>query len=171
MGIQLAFYHLGLCVHMGFPGISVVKNLPAKAEDPLEEEMATHSSIFAWKIPWTEEPGGQQSMRSQTVRHNWVTMHTHVCAYTYMCTLVCITQMIHEYIHMVKRSNREVQVKKRESLPSSSPYQAGMYTLGPFCYVFVYVQIYSEMWFWTCLSARMVQTVSCFISPSGNFPV
>ena len=34
MGIQLAFYHLGLCVHMGFPGVSVVKNLPAKAEDP-----------------------------------------------------------------------------------------------------------------------------------------
>ena len=31
-------------------------------EDPLEEEMATHSSIFAWKIPWTEEPGGLQSM-------------------------------------------------------------------------------------------------------------
>ena len=34
-------------------------------EDPLEEEMATHSSIFAWKIPWTEEPGGLQFMRSQ----------------------------------------------------------------------------------------------------------
>ena len=34
-------------------------------EDPLEEEMATHSSILAWKIPWTEEPGGLQSMGSQ----------------------------------------------------------------------------------------------------------
>ena len=34
-------------------------------EDPLEEEMATHSSIFAWEIPWTEEPGGLQSMGSQ----------------------------------------------------------------------------------------------------------
>ena len=33
-------------------------------EDPLEKEMATHSSILAWKIPWTEEPGGLQSMRS-----------------------------------------------------------------------------------------------------------
>ena len=48
-----------------------VKNLPAKwetwvrslgQEDPLEEEMATHSSILAWKIPWTEEPGGLESM-------------------------------------------------------------------------------------------------------------
>ena len=34
-------------------------------EDPLEQEMATHSSIFAWRIPWTEEPGRLQSMRSQ----------------------------------------------------------------------------------------------------------
>ena len=37
-------------------------------EDPLEEEMATHSSILAWRIPWTEEPGGLQSMGSQRFR-------------------------------------------------------------------------------------------------------
>ena len=58
---------------MGFPSGSVVKNLPAKQEmqnrslqweDPLEKEMATHSSILAWEIPWTEEPGGLQSMGS-----------------------------------------------------------------------------------------------------------
>ena len=36
-------------------------------EDPLEEGMATHSSILAWRIPWTEEPGGPQSMGSQRV--------------------------------------------------------------------------------------------------------
>ena len=39
-------------------------------EDLLEKEMATHSSILAWKIPWMEEPGGLQSMGSQRVRHN-----------------------------------------------------------------------------------------------------
>ena len=39
-------------------------------EDPLKEEMATHSSILAWKIPWTEEPGRLQSMRLQRVRHD-----------------------------------------------------------------------------------------------------
>ena len=39
-------------------------------EDPLEKEMATHSSILAWRIPWAEEPGGLQSMRSQRVRHD-----------------------------------------------------------------------------------------------------
>ena len=58
----------------GFPGGSVVKHPPAvhKAwvqsldwEDPLEKEMATHSSILAWRIPWTEKPGGLQSMGSK----------------------------------------------------------------------------------------------------------
>ena len=39
-------------------------------EDPLEEEMATHSRILAWEIQWTEEPGGLQSMGSQRVRHD-----------------------------------------------------------------------------------------------------
>ena len=39
-------------------------------EDPLEEEMATHSSILAWKTPWTEEPGGLQSMGSLRVGHD-----------------------------------------------------------------------------------------------------
>jgi len=39
-------------------------------EDPLEEGMATHSSILAWRIPWTEEPGGLQSMGLQGVRHD-----------------------------------------------------------------------------------------------------
>ena len=41
-------------------------------EDPLEEEMATHSSILDWEIPWTEEPGGLESKGLQRVRHDWV---------------------------------------------------------------------------------------------------
>ena len=50
-----------------------VKRLPAMQEtweDPLEKEMATHSSTLAWKMPWTEEAGGLQSMGSPRVRHN-----------------------------------------------------------------------------------------------------
>ena len=42
-------------------------------EDPLEKEMATHSSILAWRIPWTGEPGGLQFMGLQRVRHDWAT--------------------------------------------------------------------------------------------------
>ena len=67
---------------MIFPGGSAVKNLPAMQEtqetevrsrgqeDSLEEEMVTHFSTLAWKIPWTEEPGGLQSMGSQRVGHD-----------------------------------------------------------------------------------------------------
>jgi len=43
-------------------------------EDPLEKGMATHSSILAWRIPWTEEPGGLQFMGSQRAGHDWVTI-------------------------------------------------------------------------------------------------
>ena len=64
----------------------LVKNLPAMQEiwvkslgweDPMEKGMVTSSNILAWEIPWTEEPGKQQSMGSQTVRHNLVTNHHH----------------------------------------------------------------------------------------------
>ena len=41
-------------------------------EDPLEKEMATHSSMLAWEVPWTEKPGGLQSMGSQRIGHNCV---------------------------------------------------------------------------------------------------
>ena len=65
----------------------MIKNLSASAgdirdmvrslsrEDPLEEEMATHSSIIAWRAPWTEEPGGLQFMRG----HNVLDMTEHAC--------------------------------------------------------------------------------------------
>ena len=64
----------------------MVKNPPAKQEmqvlslgqeDHLKEEMTTHSNILAWEIPWTEEPGGLQSRRSQKVRQGLVMEHTH----------------------------------------------------------------------------------------------
>ena len=47
-------------------------------EDPLEKEMATHCSILAWKIPWTEEPGGLQSKGLQRVRHYLATKPSHL---------------------------------------------------------------------------------------------
>ena len=46
---------------------------PLGQEDPLEREMATHSSILAWEIPWREEPGGLQFVESQRVRHSLAT--------------------------------------------------------------------------------------------------
>ena len=67
---------------MGFPGGASGKELTSNAGDMRDtdlisgsgrspgEEMATHSSILAWRIPWTEEPGGLQSIRSHRVRHD-----------------------------------------------------------------------------------------------------
>ena len=72
------------CTYAGWESISLVaqtvKNLPAMQdtwiwslgqEDALEKGMATHSSVLAWRIPWTEGPGGLQFMRSQRVGHDW----------------------------------------------------------------------------------------------------
>ena len=65
----------------------LVKNLPAmqetrvwylSQEDPLEKEMATHSSIPAWEIPWTEEPGGLQSMGSQRMERDLATKPAYI---------------------------------------------------------------------------------------------
>ena len=58
-------------------------------ENPLEEGMATHSSVLAWRIPWTEEPGGLQSLRSQRVRHNLVTEQQQQCVFLlWACNLL-----------------------------------------------------------------------------------
>ena len=79
----------------------IVKNLSAlqemqvqslSKEDSLEEGMATHSSVLARRIPWTEEPGGLQSMGSQRVRHNWVT-NTHTHTHTHMKSKMCVLSM------------------------------------------------------------------------------
>ena len=86
-----------VCPSRASPGGSAVKNLPAiqemwvwslGRENPLEEEIATHSSILACKIPWTEEPGGLQSMGSQRVGHGWAQRahaHTHTHTHTHTC--------------------------------------------------------------------------------------
>ena len=74
-----------------------------RREDPLEEDMAIHSSILAWRIPRTEEPGGLQSMGSQRVGHDWATftfflyrvpvhVYFHVFAY-FMCHLFTYIEM------------------------------------------------------------------------------
>ena len=87
---------------MSFPDSSVVKNLPAVQEtqvqslyqeDPLEKGMATHSSIIARRIPWTEDPGELQSMGSQRVQCDQETEQQHftdICIYAQHIH-ICIT--------------------------------------------------------------------------------
>ena len=77
-------YICNIYTYMGFPGNSDSRERTCQCrkvqsvgrEDPLEKGMATHSSVLAWRIPWTEEPGGLQSMGSQRIRHNPARMHT-----------------------------------------------------------------------------------------------
>ena len=68
-----------------FPSMQETCIWPLGREDPLEKGMAAHSSILVWRTPWTEEPGGQQSMELQRVRHDWVTNPSwvYICVYIY----------------------------------------------------------------------------------------
>ena len=71
------YMYVYICVYVNFLSSSAGKESACNVgdlggwEDPLEEGMATHSSILAWKIPWAEEPGGLQSMGSRKVRYDW----------------------------------------------------------------------------------------------------
>ena len=87
---------------VGFPGCAVVKNPPAMQdtwvwslgqEVPLQKEMAAHSSTLAWGIPWTEEPGGIQSMGLQKSWTHTNQLHTHTHTHTH-------TIYTHAYIYI-----------------------------------------------------------------------
>ena len=70
-------------------------------EDPLEKEIATHSSILVWKISWTEKPGGLQSMGSQRVRHDWAT-NTYLLTYTHIH--IGLTRKLFRVFHMLQKN-------------------------------------------------------------------
>ena len=85
-----------------------VKNLPAVqetgiwslgGEDPLEKGMATHSSIFAGKIPWIEEPGGLKPMESQRVEHDWETEQTQTPGINLDLCTNAARQNGHKHVH------------------------------------------------------------------------
>ena len=70
---QLSHLSLGGSVVNSLPAVQETLVQSLGREDPLEKGMATHFSILAWRIPWTEEPSELQSMGLQRVRHDWVT--------------------------------------------------------------------------------------------------
>ena len=61
------------------PSVQVTRVQSLGWEDPLEKETPTHSNILAWRLLWTEEPGGMSSMELQGVRHDGAIKHTHAC--------------------------------------------------------------------------------------------
>ena len=105
---------------MGFLVVQMVKNPPAMQEtwvqslgreDPLEKGMAVHSSIPAWRIPWTEDPGGLQSMASKRVRHDWVTktfsfsQNTHKIKFRILINILKSTVSGIEHIHRLHNNH------------------------------------------------------------------
>ena len=94
----------------------MVKNPPAHAgdagsipgqEDLQEEEMATRSSILAWEIPWTEEPGGLQSMGSQRLRHDLVTKPQPPCLISRVTQAKCLSLACFNHIPQTGRFKQE----------------------------------------------------------------
>ena len=73
--------------YKNLPGMQETWVWSLDQEDPWEKGMATHSSILAWKILWSEEPGGLQSMGSQRVRHDWALTHTLILGETHLFLL------------------------------------------------------------------------------------
>ena len=129
---------------MGFPGCSVVKNIPVWSlgrEDHLEKEMATHSSILAWEIPWTEEPGRLQSMGSQRVWHNCVQTHTHTHIHVLGTALSQLTPYAQTYsCYFISRTlspssiqspDWKVNGKERTLLKYHHPVTPGMMSCPP----------------------------------------
>ena len=114
-----------VCVCVTSLVVQMVKNPPAMQqtqvqslgqEDPLEKGMATHSSVLTWGIPWMEEPGGLQSMGSQSRTRLGNQAHTHVCRYVRMCVYVCVCICVCMYVMRLPRRLSEEGV----NLPASS---------------------------------------------------
>ena len=115
------------------PVPQTIKNLPAMQEtqvqslvweDPLEKRMATHCSIFAWRIPWTEEAGGLQSMGLQRVGHDWAT-NTFTCSISWICFFLYLLSFSHCQLRSVTflalgYCNQFLKISLPLSLPASS---------------------------------------------------
>ena len=97
-------------------------------EDPLEKEMATHSSILACEIPWTEEPGRLQSMGSQRVRHDWT---AHTCMLKYLRVQCHDVWMMYSMVH----ATPWIAAHQASLPPKSLTVCSNSYPLSWWCYL------------------------------------
>ena len=105
-----------------FPGGSVVKNPSDSArdghwslgwEDPLEKGLATHSTVLAWRIPWTEEPGRLQSVGLQRVRHTWASLHYFRGDAEWISLSISFEQKLEWYKEMSSKCTRANWLKQK----------------------------------------------------------
>ena len=134
-----------ICLQCGKPGLDPW----VRKVDPLEKEMSTHSSILAWKIPWTEEPGRPQSMGLQRVGHHWA---TNTWYYTIMFKLIISRSVVSNslWLHELQHA--------RPPCPSPTP------------------GVHSCPWSWWChpaISSFVVPFSSCpqSLPASESFPM
>ena len=148
----------------GFPGGPEVKNPPAMQEtrvpslgqeDPLEEGMATHSSILAWRNPWTEEPEGLQSVGSHRVRHDWATKQQHrayILAQKWKYHKILIQESIN-ILHMIWPNLEYIWKTDWKKIAKWNQLKLSLsifsFCLGSmsFIYLFIYLFIFGSMSF------------------------
>ena len=124
-------------------------------EDPLEKEMATHSSVLAWRIPRTEEPGGLQSMGSQWVRHDWGIEREHTLR-------ICYSALIPPEVNLGKNS-----VNKRRNLPPPRE-GSSLWPRTPLTLLETPIRSLPRVPAWPLWSCALVWARSLKSSPSQN---
>ena len=142
-----------------------VKNLPAMQETrvwalgqeaPLQKGMATHPSIHAWRIPWTEEPGELQSMESQRVRHNFTTKQQ-------MKELMTTSGISIFLIFRTQRRFSLSEKKKKKALFDDSNRSGVRIQIGP---LNSYLRLIISWWLWTFVSSSGKCGQWALITPS-----
>ena len=131
-------------------------------EDPLEQGMTTHSSILAWRIPWTEEPGGLQSMGLHRVRHNWACTQ---CIYNVTEIVKWYLIVVLNYFSLMTNGVRHILMYLfgifffRNIISKTLPFSLGClsyYWATHFKNIF-YIQILC----WLCFANIFSQSVAC----------
>jgi len=117
---------------------------PWGQEDPLEKGMATHSTSLAWKIPWTEEPGGLQSMWSQKVRHNWVTEYTYISLFKSFHMLFNSTWLFAVLFLFPWPSAHILEDKCWRAFQARWKYEN-------ICIIYIYIYMYLHLHHYSCL--------------------
>ena len=140
------------------------------SRDRLEVGMATHSSTLAWKIPWTEEDGGPQSMGSQRVRHGWATEHTHIAqkikmvygGFSYASSFSAKTACSVQFSSSIMSDSLQPHEPQHARLPCSSPTPRVYSNSCPL-----------SQWCHPAISSSVIPFSSCLQSfpTSGSFPM
>ena len=134
-------------------------------EDPLEKEMATHSSILAWKIPWTEKAGTLQSMGSQRVGHDWVNSFTYLSPKVHSLHLGWVL-VLHVFVHVQKYNYMypPCHYSVRYSIAT------GLETLWALPFHLILFPSLGNCWSFYCVHSFLFSRISCIVRRYFGMP-